>query len=205
VFACTTEKHTFLPQNTSDEFLAVVRDVLGTEPVRVSLASSPLIGLFLLANRHGAVVPSIVYEDEIKALESYLPVHVIEGYTAIGNMASCNDHGCAASPLLSEQALGVIHSALKVKAEPVTVAGLDIPGSCISATDRGFLASSNASDEDLARISAVLGVPGSTGTLNYGNPFVRGGILATSNGAIVGTTTTPFELSRVDDALFAQR
>ncbi len=205
MFACTTDEYTFVPHYTPDDFVELARETLGTDVIRLSLCSSNLIGIFLLANANGAVVPAIAYKDERAALGEYLDVSVIHDFTAIANLASCNDKGCAVSPLLSKKAVGTISEALGVKAEPTTIAGLDVTGSCLAATNKGFLSNPNATDKDLTHLKGVLGVDGSTGTLNYGNPFVKGGMIANSRGAIIGSTTTPFELSRVDDALFLDR
>lgn len=201
VFACTNDDVTLLPSSTPQRFVDLVRRVLGTEPVKTHLCNSSLLGIFCCLNNNGAAVPSTAYEDEIRILEECVGnVVVVEGFTALGNLVTCNDKGCVASPLLPDASVSALRKALGVKPVLARIAGVDITGSCVAATNSGFLVNPNVSGDEFKALEKVFHTRGGVGSLNYGNPFVKGGILANSRGAIVGSTTTPFEMSRVDEA-----
>jgi translation initiation factor 6 len=118
---------------------------------------------------------------------------------------SCNDFGAVCSPLLSEKSLETIKEVLGVKATPMKIADLDITGSCIVATRKGFFVNPNIADADLAALENIMKVSGGAGSLNYGSQFVKSGILANSRGCICGEETTAIELGKIDDSLFFKK
>jgi len=205
VFAATNDKVTLLPHNTREEFVALVEDVLKTEAAKVSVANSPLIGVMTCMNSKCIALPHTVYKEEREALESYAGAVALEKFTAVGNMMAANDSGIAASPLFSAEDTKRVEEAFGLRPKRISVAGLDTVGSCVVVTNKGFLANPNASAKEMESLSSLFGAEGEVGSLNYGNPFINGCILANSNGAIVGSTSTPFELGRVDDALFFKK
>ena len=205
VFAATNDKVTFLPPNTGEDFVTLAEDVLKTEAVIASVANSSLLGVMTGMNSRCIALPQTVYADEREKFGCCLGTAVLDGFTAVGNMMTANDNGAVLTPLVGEAQAKSIAEAFGVRVERAQVAGLDTPGSCVVATNRGFLSNPNTTKQELKSLQALFGVGGEIGSLNYGSPFVKGCILANSNGAIVGTTSTPFELGRVDDALFFEK
>ncbi len=205
VFAATNDKVTFLPPNAEEEFITLVEDVLKTEVAIVSVANSSLLGVMTSMNSSRIALPRTTYKDEQEVFKSYFKTSVFGGFTAVGNMMTVNDKGIALSPLISTKDANALKKAFDIPVERVSIAGLDTTGSCVVATNNGFLSNPNTTKEGMNKLSKLFGANGAIGSLNYGNPFVKGCILANSNGAIVGSTSTPFELGRVDDALFLDK
>lgn len=205
VFAATNDKITLLPPNTDEEFITLVEDVLNTEAVIVSIANSSLLGVMTAMNSNCIALPQTSYADEQETLASYLETFVLDGFTAVGNMMTANDKGIVLTPLIGIDQAKALSDAFGVKVKRMQIAGLDTPGSCVVATNKGFLSNPNTTKKEMSSLKKLFGADGAIGSLNYGNPFVKGCILANSNGAIVGTTSTPFELGRVDDALFFEK
>jgi translation initiation factor 6 len=56
---------------------------------------------------------------------------------------------------------------------------------------------------ELEMLRSLFKVPAAIGTLNYGAPVVGACMIANSKGASIGFRSTPIELGRVEDALFA--
>ncbi len=77
----------------------------------------------------------------------------------------------------------------------------DIIGSMCIATNKGFLLNMHAKKEDFEFVKEHLKVDGDIGTVNFGSPFVKSGIIANSKGVLVGDQTTGPEISRIDEAL----
>ena len=205
VFAATNDKVTFLPHNVEDDFVTLVEDVLKTEAVKVSVANSSLIGVMSTLNSSCIALPRTAYTEEIEVFKSYLDTVITEEFTAVGNMMTANDNGVAVSPLLSQKEKDWLATAFDVKVEALPIAGLDTTGACVVATQKGYLTNPNVTEEEMKTLEKLFKVKGEIGSLNYGTPFVKGCIIANSHGAIVGTTSTPFELGRVDDALFFKK
>ena len=206
IFAVTNDSTTFLPPDADKRFEKIVGTVLKTKVVKGIVCNSPLLGVFSCMNSTGVVLPETVYRDEVEFFKKHFEqVGVITGYTAIGNLLTCNDKGCVVSPLFSRKAIKVIGQTLGVKCTVMRLAGLDTTGSSVIATNKGLLTNPNITEKEMAKLEEVLQVKGGAGTLNYGNPFVKAGILGNSAGAIVGSTTTPFEMGQLDEALFFKK
>ncbi len=203
MFLRTGENITLVPNNTPDELLFKVESVLSTEIVKARVYSSHLLGLFTVFNSKGLVVPDVAYSSEEEHLSNYFDnIVTMRQYTAVGNLIALNDDHALVSPVVPDDVIENIRFDLDVDVHVMKIAGLDVTGSLIYLTNDGFILTSLASDEELSQFQDILGIEGVRTTLNYGNPMVSSGILANSNGALVGSETTPFEMGRVDEALF---
>jgi len=163
-----------------------------------------LIGIFCCGNSSGILMPYFTTENEVSRIRKKLePLGVSVGivedhYTSIGNLVAVNDNCAIASPLVKN--LELISDVLDVEVVCMDVEGHLEVGSCIEATNRGFIAHPDCG-EILDNLKDMFGVAGRTGTVNYGVPYVSTGILANSFGAIVGGKTTGIEMGRIDEAL----
>ncbi|MCD4740713.1 translation initiation factor IF-6 [archaeon] len=206
VFSTTNDKKTFLPSATTDNFIKAIKGTLKTKSIKLNLCNSSLIGLFSASNENGIVIPEMAYESEITILEKHFDnVATISQYTAVGNLVTANQNGCIASPLLNKKSIKIIENTLGVKVKRMQLAGIDVVGSCVLATSKGFLANPNITDQEFEMLEELFGVEGNIGSINYGVPFIKGGLIANKNGAIVGSETTSYELGRIDEALFLGR
>lgn len=206
LFLSTNNSVTLVPGSAQESFLNAVKNTLNTKVVHTTLYDSSLLGLFSVMNDNGVLVPKTVYDSEIEFLKKYFDnVGVIDEFTAIGNLITCNNKGCIASPAFSENIIHVIEETLDVDVVQTKIAGLDVVGSSIVANDKGFLANPNIKDEELKVIEKALKVEGTVGSVNYGSPFVGGGLVANNEGAITGMLTTAYEIGRIDEALFFGR
>jgi translation initiation factor 6 len=179
-------------------------DVFQVPALCTKLYGTGLVGLLCQGNSSGILLPYFVSDDEflkVKKFADCIGVNVgkvHDRHTALGNMLACNDHGAVASPLLED--VKIIRDVLDVEVVQMKVASSTESGACILATNKGFLAHHDAEGQ-LDEIEGVLKVKGMCGTVNYGVPFVKSGIIANSNGYIAGTTTSGIELGRIEDAL----
>lgn len=179
------------------------RDLFDNHCVKdIRIGGTDLIGLFATGNSNGLVVPDLVRDHEAEQLrDSDVPFHIVEDrYTAIGNLILCNDTGCIISPHLEDHR-DAIADGLDVPVETGTVAGLNIPGSCGVATNKGVLLHRDATEDELAHVEDVLGVDADIGSVNFGSPYVHSGILANSTDLLIGPNTTGPETQRIQDAL----
>jgi translation initiation factor 6 len=118
--------------------------------------------------------------------------------TAIGNLILCNDKGCIISDMLS-RFRKEISDALGCEVETGKIAGLDIVGSCAAASNVGCLCHREAKEEELKRIEEILKVKTDLGSVTYGTPYIRSGIIVNSKGAVVSEPTTGAELGRIEE------
>lgn len=202
LFGFVSDRFALLPDNSLDVSVLKVPSVVCT------VSDTQLIGLFLAGNSNGIIFPKIINRREVDEILTGLRDAGVEinstilknKHTVLGNLIVCNDTGAVISSLL-KGSRKTIEDILGVEVVVAEIAESKLPGSFCVATNRGFLLSSNGSEEDYELLKSVLKVDGDIGSVNFGSIFVRSGILANSNGYLVGEATTGVELARIDEAL----
>lgn len=192
-----TDKYAMLSENFPKN------DVLGVPVINTRVYGTNLVGLLCQGNSNGILLPYFVPDEDVKKIKKFASEigfnvgKVHDKHTALGNLIACNDYGAIISPLIEDKNAGDI---LGVETVKMKVASSDEVGACIIATNKGFLAHNDAENQ-LKTIESVLKVKGLSGTVNYGFPFVKSGVIANSNGYLTGTRTSGVELGRIEDAL----
>jgi translation initiation factor 6 len=131
-----------------------------------------------------------------------LPVTELPGrVNAAGNVVLVNDSGAYVHPDLTREAVQAVEDGLDVPVERGDIAGVRTVGTAAVATNEGVLCHPKSTDETLDRLEDLLGVPADIGTINYGGPLVGSGLVANTNGYVVGEETSGPELGRIDLAL----
>jgi translation initiation factor 6 len=192
-----TDKYAILSENFPKN------DVLDVPVLNTRIYGTNLVGLFCQGNSNGILLPYFVSDEDLRKVGDFardfgLNVgKVNDKHTALGNLIACNDRGALVSPLIEEDTIGDV---LGVEVVKTRIANSNETGSCITATNKGFLAHNDAENQ-LNEIGNVLKVKGLCGTVNYGFPFVKSGVIANSNGYLAGMRTSGIELGRIEDAL----
>jgi len=207
LYGFATDKYAFLgPLSEKDS--KTVEKVLKVKAITNSIAGTRFVGIFAIGNSKGILLPHITTENELKDIKQKFKEEGIkinieilkDKQTALGNLITCNDHACIISKSL-EKHKKLIEEVLEV---PVTVLDFeesDMIGSYTIATNKGFLLNMYATEEDYEKVRQALKVEGDIGTVNFGSPFVKSGIIANSQGVIIGRETTGPEIARIDEAL----
>lgn len=203
IFCVVTERVALFPlRHMAQKELHRVEELLGVEVVRTNLANSALLGSLAIGNSQGFVVSDIVEEHEIDSLQkSGLMVKRIPSISAIGNLVEINDAKALCSAVLPEAIRDEIGKFLRVEIKTACIAGSDLIGANLVATNRGFIINPNASAKEFSMVEKYFGLQGTTATANYGDVFIGNDVAANTNAAIVGSYTTGFELSRIDEGL----
>ncbi len=176
--------------------------ILGVQVIRTTVTDSEVVGALVVTNAHGVVVSDGIDDAERRALERVGPVTVVRHrQNAVGNNVLANDQGALVHPEYSADAVDLIASALGVRVERGTLAGLATVGMAGVATNRGAVVHPKATDRELAQAEGVLGVPVHRSTANFGVPVVGACVIANSKGFLVGRPTTPVEIVHLQDGL----
>lgn len=203
-FTFATDKYALIPpdmpQGTAEDFCST----LGVPTFRVTVGGSVLLGIFLTGNSRGIIVPNSANEEEISFLEREVKVPVVQyngKKNALGNMILVNDKvalvGSSMDPLLRT----LIADHLDVKVHEGSIASLSMPGVCAVINNKGLVAHPLTSEEELVRLGELFNIPIDVSTINCGFPYLRIGMTANSNGAVVGEETTGFEMAHIESSL----
>lgn len=206
LYLVATEKYCLIPLSCYTKNIDErIGSVLGVATARAKVCDSPFLGLFMRANSNGMVLPNLAgetVEDWLKTGVTDFHVESVEDkYTALGNLILANDKGAVISGGFSGESEKKIRDALGVEVARGTVAGLNTVGSCAVATNNGVLAHPEITEDEIKLIEGVLKVKVGIGTLNRGSPFVGACVAANSSGAVVGSLSTPVEVTNLEDTL----
>ncbi len=206
VYVFANNEYALIPQDAPQRLIQGVRDALSVEVIQVSIAKSPLVGIFVAGNDNGIILPSIVTDDELQRIRlgtrKDLNVEVVPSkYTAISNLVLTNNKVSLISNIMETELLHNISNTLGTEAVSGDLCGSYIVGSIAIINDNGVLMTPDASDEDVKKVKDLFKIRVNVGTINRGIGFVRSGAVANNRGAIVGSSTTGFEIMRLIETL----
>ncbi|MEM0223001.1 MAG: hypothetical protein QXJ99_01220, partial [Thermofilum sp.] len=111
VYIYANNKIALLPPDAPEKLEKQVREVLGVETFRVSVAGSRLLGVFIAGNDSGIILPRVARDEEVELLKSIagqagLNVTVLKEVreTGLGNLVLTSDKGCMVSSILEDAA-----------------------------------------------------------------------------------------------------
>ncbi len=178
---------------------------IGLKVVEASVYDSRMLGIFLAGNSRALLVPPIISREDLTRLREILDleIHILPTtkLTALGNDIVANDYGALVHPSFSDSEIDLIGRLLGVKVSKGKVGGVPVVGSLIVVNNKGCLISPSADDSELRGASEILDVECIRGTINNGIGYVRLGLIASDQGALVGYPTSPLEIENVAEAL----
>lgn len=199
LYGFATEKYVFLGQHTKMD--RKIAEVLGTKKISSSVLYTSFAGIFCAGNSQGIVVPKIMEEYELHSLKEHFDnILVLDtDYSALGNLILVNDNGMIISPFLRKNRQE-IRNFFQLPCEVCKIAGVSVLSTAI-ATNKGCLAGPRIRKNEIKLIEDTLGVELGIGTVSFGSPFVRAGIIANSKGFVASDASSGPELGRISEAL----
>jgi translation initiation factor 6 len=104
-------------------------------------------------------------------------------------------------PDLKSATVKKISDTLGVPVQKGTIAQLGTVGMAAVVTNKGGLCHPKVTKEEKLLMEKVFDVEVMIGTVNHGFPMIGSGLVANSNGAIIGNMTTGIEMGRIEEAL----
>ena len=201
LYGFATNDYCFLGRTPRKRILNNMKKALGVDVLTSTISGSDLVGLFSAGNNNGVLVTSIVYDYELKKIKEMFDINVEvlkSKETALGNLILCNDKGCIISKSL-KRFKGQIEDILNCDVEIGKVSKLEIVGSAALANNSGCLCHREASEKEMENIEHILGVKADVGTVSYGSPFVKSGLIVNDNGVVFSNSSTGAEIGRVEE------
>ncbi len=203
LFGYANDSYCLLGYEVRKKIAVEIGRVLKVPVIRFSVDRSSLVGIFVAGNNNKLLVPDIIKNDEIEILKNNnIPYEIIgTRFNAFGNNILCNDSGCIVSSDYSADVKKKIRQALGVPLKPGSIAGLDTVGALVVHNKKGCLIHRDVTEPEIEKIEEMLNLKCTEGTVNIGSPFVRAGILANSNGFVIGKASGGPEITNADEAL----
>lgn len=179
-----------------------IKKALNVEIIEATALETYLTKIFIAGNSSGIIVPEILEGFELKNLKKkFDKVFVLEDtHTCVGNLVLMNDKGILVSHLLRRHKKK-IGDFFGLPCEVATIAKMHTIGTLAMATNKGCLAHPKLRVPEKERINKILGVEAIEATVNFGTVHVGAGIIANSNGAVVGSSTSGYELGAISTGL----
>jgi translation initiation factor 6 len=180
----------------------MIESILKVPVYSINICGTPMAGLFLAGDEKTLFVPELIYTHEFNALEQIEGVTVVKvpsRFTALGNNMVVGNGAIFVNSELEPEAIEFLSQYGVV--DKIEVADTDVVGSCVALNKKGGVVHPGAEDEELDVLEEKLGVPLTKATVNMGSNYVKSGIVANSNGFIVGNSSTGPEVANIDEAL----
>ena len=197
IFTSVNDKFVFVPNGFAKTKAESLANYLQTEYLMTPVANTRLLGILMVLNNHGILLPKTSSPDEIVNLRKYtdLNVKILDTkHNALGNLICVNDKGGVISPIVEKEYIKEIEDVLDIEVIQKKIAGFYQVGAVMEANNLGGVIHPEADEEDIKNFSNVLGVNIEPATINGGVPFVSSGILANSNAVVVGNLTNGPEI-----------
>lgn len=203
VYISVNDDVAIVPLNLPDEKQDIVRETLDVEVIKTSIAGSNLIGALSTGNSNGFLVSPYIEDRELEKLEA-AGLNIIklkDKYTAVGNIVAINDTAAIVNPNLSKDSVKTIEDELDVEVVTASLGNLDIIGSLITVTNKGFLLYRDSTPAEINFVEDTFKVQGNIGTVGRGITLVGACSIANNSGVIVGENTTGPEMARLEESL----
>ena len=197
IFTSVNDKFVFLPNGFAQTKAENLARYLQTEYIMTPIANTRLLGVLMVLNNHGILLPRTSSPQEIAYLQKStgLNVKILDTkHNALGNLICVNDKGGIVSPLIEKEFIKEIEDVLDIEVIQKRIAGFNQVGAVMEASNLGGVIHPETDEEDIKNFSNVLGVNIEPATINGGMPFVSSGILANSNAVVVGNLTSGPEI-----------
>jgi len=201
LYGFATDDYCLLGLEPNKKILRQIKTTLKSNIKFSTIAGTELTGLFIAGNRNGIVLPKIIEKYELKKLKKLFDLNfeiIKSRQTALGNLILCNDKGCLISTNL-KKFKKIISDVLGCEVEIGTVANLDIIGSVTSTNNVGCLCHRETTEEEMIKIEKILKVKVDVGTVGYGSPFIKSGIIVNNRGIVFSEFSTGPEIGRFEE------
>jgi len=197
IFTSVNDKFVFIPNGFAKTKAENLAHYLQTEYLMTPVANTRLLGILMVLNNHGILLPKTSSPEEIANLRKRTDLNVKmldTKHNALGNLICVNDKGGVISPIIEKEYIKEIEDTLDIEVMQKRIAGFHQVGAVMKANNLGGVIHPEADEEDVKDFSNILGVNIEPATINGGIPFISSGILANSNAVVVGNLTNGPEI-----------
>ena len=203
-FGLATDSFILITSNSTLTERSIIEEALEVKAHAISIDGSGLVGVYIVANSNGVLLPEMTDSREIHALKSAFPdVNVDTIHTslnALRNNILANDKIAFINYQYNPIEAKKIEDVLGVEVIRRQIGDFDTVGANNIITNKGVVLNNTATDDDIAFVKAKMGNV-SQSTANTGSSSIGLCAISNSKGLVVGKQTTGYELVRITDGL----
>ncbi|MFX0103304.1 MAG: translation initiation factor IF-6 [Candidatus Hodarchaeota archaeon] len=211
IYACVTDSYCLVPGTLKPNILERFENTFKVPCIPLNVTFKRLIGIMMVGNSRGLLLPNHINpNDEVTIREAMgqvpgVKIHVLEEskLNALGNLIAPNDNGALiSSKFQSNSSIKVIEEVLGGKVKKASINNSPLVGTKIVVNSSGCLVTPLATDEEAESLHEIYNVENvDFSTVCMGIESIRIGILANSEGAFVGESTSGPEMARISEVL----
>ena len=152
IFTNVNDKFVLVPHGFAETKAENLAKYLHTEYIMTPVANTRLLGVLMVLNNHGILLPRTSSPEEIANLQKStdLNVKILDTkHNALGNLISVNDKGGVISPLVEKEFIKEIEDVLDIEVIQKRIAGYDQVGAVMDANNLGAVIHPEADEEDI--------------------------------------------------------
>jgi translation initiation factor 6 len=202
LFCYANDKYCLVPYGMHDNQKKKFEEVLKVPVHEASAAGTDLLGVFFAGSDDCLLVPEIMFDSELRRLhELKIDYKVVKSeLTALGNNLLVSKNMCIASPEYPDSVIKEIEKDLKIPVKKGKISDFDIVGSLAKGNTKGLLVSSDIAEFEKKFLKDNLKLNITTGTVNFGSPYISSGVVCNSNGFIIAESSGGPEIQNADEA-----
>jgi len=161
IFINVNDKFVFIPNGFAKTKAENLAQYLQTECITTPVANTRLLGVLMVVNNHGILLPRTSSPEEIANLrkQTDLNVKMIDTkHYALGNLICVNDKGGVISPTIEKESIKEIEDTLDIDVMQKRIAGFHHVGAVMKANYLGGIIPPGADEEEIKDFSNILGV-----------------------------------------------
>jgi|FLOH01.1.fsa_nt_gi translation initiation factor 6 len=203
LYAFVTDKFALVGREVDANSIKEMERILKVPIHQISIAGTSLIGVFLAGDENLVLVPSIVFDNELKALEELkIPFQVFKtDLTCLGNNMYVGKHGILMSSEFTSVEEKEIEKIFDRPVQIIDIADSITPGACLVVNGDKGLIHRDASSQEIKLVEKTLKIKIEAGTINMGVPHIKSGLINNSNGLIIGHGSGPAEIMNAEESL----
>jgi len=158
IFINVNDKFVFIPNGFAKTKAENLAQYLQTECITTPVANTRLLGVLMVLNNHGILLPRTSSPEEIANLRKHtdLNVKILDTkYNALGNLICVNDKGGIVSPVIEKEYIKEIEDVLDIEVMQKKVAGYYQVGAVMQANNLGCVIHPETDEEDMKKFSEI--------------------------------------------------
>ena len=203
-FGLATDSFIIITSNSTANERSILEENLGVKSVGINIDGSGLVGVYVVANSKGIILPEITDSAEVSRLKKELPGVRVEtmgtSLNALRNNILANDKIAFVNNEFSAKEANNIADVLGAEVVKTQIGLFDTPGANNIITNKGIVLNNTATDAQISFMKKKMPSV-SQSTANLGSSSIGLCAIANSNGVVVGRQTTGFELVRITEGL----
>ena len=203
-FGIATDSFILVTGNSTHTERSIIEEALGVKSHQMSIDGSGLIGVYVIANSKGILLPAMVDAREITRLKEAFPEVIVEtmhtSLNALRNNILTNDKIAFVNKEFNQTETAKISDVLGVEAVKMQIGNFETVGANNLLTNKGIVLNNTATDAEVTFVKGRMNSV-SQSTANTGSSSIGLCAIANSKGVVVGGQTTGFELVRITEGL----